>query len=65
MFIISSYSGFKDKDPSKVLGLLAKQGLRIYVDGRVERIDKLQNFDLREFDLVVDRIVVKQMMKHS
>jgi len=51
----------KDKDPSKVLGLLAKQGFaRIYVDGRVERIDKLQNFDLREFDLVVDRIVVKR-----
>ena len=51
----------KDKDPSKVVGLLAKQGFaRIYVDGSVERIDKLQNFDLREFDLVVDRIVVKR-----
>ena len=51
----------KDKDPSKVIGLLAKQGFaRIYIDGSVERIDKLQNFDLREFDLVVDRIVVKR-----
>ena len=50
----------KEKDPNKVLALLAKQGYaRIYKDGAVERIDKLENFNSFKFDLVVDRIIVK------
>ena len=51
----------EEKEPNKVLALLAKQGFaRIFLDGAVERIDKLENFDSFKFDLVVDRIVVKQ-----
>lgn len=51
----------KEKEPYKVLALLAKQGFaRIFKDGAVERIDKLENFNTFKFDLVVDRIVVKQ-----
>ena len=51
----------EEKEPNKVLALLAKQGFaRIFLDGAVERIDKLKNFNSFKFDLVVDRIVVKQ-----
>lgn len=51
----------EEKEPNKVLALLAKQGFaRIFLDGAVERIDKLENFNSSKFDLVVDRIVVKQ-----
>ena len=51
----------EEKEPNKVLALLAKQGFaRIFLDGAVERIDKLKNFNSFTFDLVVDRIVVKQ-----
>ncbi|MAJ31269.1 MAG: excinuclease ABC subunit A [Flavobacteriaceae bacterium] len=51
----------KEKEPNKVLALLAKQGFaRIFKDGAVERIDKLENFNTFKFDLVVDRIVVNQ-----
>lgn len=49
-----------EKEPNKVLALLAKQGFaRIYKDGAVERIDKLENFNTFKFDLVVDRVIVK------
>ena len=61
MSLLSPIVVSEEKEPNKVLALLAKQGFaRIFLDGAVERIDKLKNFNSFKFDLVVDRIVVKQ-----
>ncbi|PRX55123.1 excinuclease ABC subunit UvrA [Flagellimonas meridianipacifica] len=51
----------EDRDPQKSLQLFSKQGYaRIKYDGEVLRIDQAPKDIGREFDLVVDRIVVKE-----
>ncbi|MDC6385603.1 excinuclease ABC subunit UvrA [Flagellimonas taeanensis] len=50
----------EDRDPIKSLELFSKQGYaRIKYKGEVLRIDQAPNDIGREFDLVVDRIIVK------
>jgi excinuclease ABC subunit A len=50
----------EDRDPLKSLELFSKQGYaRIKYKGEVLRIDQAPNDIGREFDLVVDRIIVK------
>ncbi|MEM6894032.1 MAG: excinuclease ABC subunit UvrA [Bacteroidota bacterium] len=51
----------EDRDPIKSLQLFSKQGYaRIKYEGKVYRIDQAPEDIGRTFDLVVDRIVVKQ-----
>ncbi|WP_375324361.1 excinuclease ABC subunit UvrA [Flagellimonas sp. GZD32] len=50
----------EDREPLKSLGLFSKQGYaRIKYQGKVIRIDQAPEDIGREFDLVVDRIIIK------